>query len=117
MNVLTILHTNGRGYWSSVKKAIKIVDLKVPYISEDNSFGELRVYFSRSWNVKNYGLIYSDPLFKHQLCAWLAGMGIDASDVCYSEQGMQGHNYVSFDVGRTFLQEWTNRNGVAAMTT
>ena len=34
------------------------------------------------------------------------GFGPDAIlDVSYSEQGMQGHNYVSMDVGKQFILE------------
>jgi hypothetical protein len=33
----------------------------------------------------------------------LAAKGFDASDVSYSEQGMQGDAYVSCDVGERFI--------------
>jgi hypothetical protein len=33
----------------------------------------------------------------------LTSMGFDASDVSYSEQGMQGDKYVSCDVGECFI--------------
>jgi hypothetical protein len=31
---------------------------------------------------------------------------VAGDDVDYSEQGMQGDNYVSFDVGAKFLKSW-----------
>jgi hypothetical protein len=33
----------------------------------------------------------------------LDNLGFDASDVSYSEQGMQGDTYVSLDVGECFI--------------
>jgi hypothetical protein len=36
----------------------------------------------------------------------LTSMGFDASDVSYSEQGMQGDNYVSCDVGELFINTY-----------
>jgi hypothetical protein len=33
----------------------------------------------------------------------LTAKGFDAGDVSYSEQGMQGDNYVSCDVGERFI--------------
>jgi hypothetical protein len=37
------------------------------------------------------------------LCFMLDNLGFDASDVSYSEQGMQGDTYVSLDVGECFI--------------
>jgi hypothetical protein len=33
------------------------------------------------------------------------------SDVSYSEQGMQGDDYVSCDIGKPFLDSWTAKFG------
>jgi hypothetical protein len=33
-------------------------------------------------------------------------------DLCYSEQGMQGDDYVSFDIGADFLRSWEAKFGV-----
>jgi hypothetical protein len=38
-----------------------------------------------------------------ELVDLLTAKGFDASDVDYSEQGMQGDNYVSLDVGECFI--------------
>jgi hypothetical protein len=51
-------------------------------------------------------LIYTDSLFLASLKRILAEQGFDASDVTYSEQGMQGTDYVSLDVGPKFLTSW-----------
>jgi hypothetical protein len=116
LKVNATLHTCGDGYWSSKARAVRIKELRVPYIDEiDMDFGELRVYFDRNdWDVNSDGLIYTDSLFKKELKEFLTSIGIDASDVSYSEQGMQGDYYVSLDVGGKFLASWTAKTAVEA---
>ena len=104
------LHTAGDGYWSNKAKAVEITGLQLAYINDELDFGELRVRFNtNTWDVNKDGLIYTDTLFEAELCALLTDLGFDASEVSYSEQGMQGDNYVSFDVEEcfinTFMQE------------
>jgi hypothetical protein len=55
------------------------------------------------------GLIYTDKGFMTELKALLEANGLDASDIGYSEQGMQGENYVSLDVGENFIGSWLDR--------
>ena len=98
------LHTNGTGYWSNKRKAVEITGLQLAYTNDELDFGELRVRFNTAtWDTAKDGLIYTDSLFLDELCALLANMGFDVSDVDYSEQGMQGDNYVSLDVGECFI--------------
>ena len=107
--------TSGDGYWSDVAKEVDIEDMRIAYVSDEGDFGELRVYFTKdSWDVDNDGLIYTDKQFMTELRTALTGAGFDASDVDYSEQGMQGDNYVSLDVGPSFLNSWTNIVGINA---
>jgi hypothetical protein len=74
------------------------------YTNDELDFGELRVYFNtKTWDVNKDGLVYTDSQFMTELCALLTQLGFDASDVSYSEQGMQGDNYVSCDVGECFI--------------
>lgn len=107
--VVKTLHTNGNGYWSNVAKAVGVTAMCLGYVDEDGEFGELRVYFNTdTWKTTADGLIYTDKLFKQELRAWLSELGFNAKavdDVSYSEQGMQGRNYVSLDVGKYYLQE------------
>lgn len=85
------LHTDGKGYWSAKKKAVKITEIEV-------SKNELRVYFDQSsWCVNDDGLIYTDRLFLKELIDYLKSHGPHVK-VDYSEQGMQGDNFVSFDI-------------------
>jgi hypothetical protein len=99
------LNTNGQGLWSNVAKAVRVVDMRMSYISEEKDYGELRVYFdTRTWNVDTDGLIYSDRQFLQELNACLLQRGL--AEASYSEQGLQGQDYVSLDVEQDFLQAW-----------
>jgi hypothetical protein len=98
-------NTNGKGYWSRAVKAVRITDLRLGYVSDEKDFGELCVYFNtEDWDVNVDGLIYTDKQFLKELNAFLVAQGLCAAE--YSEQGMQGDNYVSLDVGAKFLQAW-----------
>ena len=71
------------------------------------------VYFNTAdWDVDKDGLIYTDTQFKQELNAFLAEQGLGQAD--YSEQGMQGDNYVSCDVGKAFLKSWDAKFKVLA---
>ncbi len=107
--VTAILSTDGLGYWSEVAKDVKVTGFDLAYINDERDFGELRVYFdTKSWNVYTDGLIYTDRNFEYQLKDLLTQLGLDNSDVGYSEQGMQGDNYVSFDVCEKFIASYSS---------
>jgi hypothetical protein len=102
------LNTNGLGYWSRTAKAVEIVDMRVTYVNDEKDFGELRVYFNTAtWDVNTMGLIYTDKQFKRELNEFLVAQGLATAD--YSEQGMQGDNYVSCDVEGDFLTAWERK--------
>jgi hypothetical protein len=102
--VTATLNTNGNGYWSNTKAAVEITALQLSYTNDELSFGELRVYFNtKTWDVNKLGLIYTDKQFMRELKELLVQKDFDASDVSYSEQGMQGDTYVSCDVGERFI--------------
>ena len=107
-------NTNGLGYWSNKAKAVGIVDMRVAYINDERDFGELRVYFNtEDWDVNTDGLIYTDKQWRNELQAFLDTHGLPGKDISYSEQGMQGDNYVSMDiVTAKFLQAWEAKFGV-----
>lgn len=107
MNFDSIIPTNGQGLWSDVAKNVRTTKIDVVYIDEEYDFGELRVYFDvTTWDTNEDGLIYTDPLFLSELKLLLNIENLDASDVSYSEQGMQGEDYVSFDIGPKFIKSW-----------
>ena len=101
------LHTNGKGYWSRNVAAVEITGLQLSYTNDELDFGELRVRFNtKTWDVNKDGLIYTDKQFMTELKELLTAKGFDASDVSYSEQGMQGDTYVSCDVGELFINTY-----------
>ena len=98
------LNTNGKGYWSRTATAVEVTGLQLAYTNDELDFGELRVRFNtNTWDTKTDGLIYTDKQFMTELKELLTAQGFDASDVSYSEQGMQGDTYVSCDVGECFI--------------
>jgi len=102
--VTATLNTNGTGYWSNKRKAVEITGLQLSYTNDELDFGELRVRFNtNTWDTNKDGLIYTDKQFMRELKELLTVQGFDASDVSYSEQGMQGDTYVSCDVGECFI--------------
>jgi hypothetical protein len=101
--------TCGDGYWSNIAKEVFVEKIAM-FISTENYAdegedaeycdGDLQAYFTEeTWN-DSYGLIYTDSEFLACVHTALieAGISIEAAeDVCYSEQGMQGDEYVSMD--------------------
>ncbi len=111
----TIFSTSGGGYWSNVAKPVVITNMRVAYVNDENDFGELRVYFdTKTWDVNEDGLIYTDKGFMTDLRNFLALQGLNNLDVEYSEQGMQGDNYVSLDIGKDFLDAWDAKFNLVA---
>lgn len=102
----TVFNTCGDGYWSEVSKAVRITDMRLGYVNDEKTFGELCVYFNtQDWDVNVDGLIYTDSLFLDELQDFLHEQELN-TEVSYSEQGMQGTNYVSLDVGEGFIKAW-----------
>jgi hypothetical protein len=104
--------TNGKGWWSNELRRIACTSAEL-YLLDDSDdgklnfdFGELRVYFNnKSWDIKTHGLIYTDPAWLKDLRAYLLSIGFTSAavkSVDYSEQGMQGNDYVSLDTGKSF---------------
>lgn len=111
---IATLHTAGDGYWSNTAKAVRVTGLVLGYVSDEEDFGELCVQFNTDdWRVDKDGLIYTDSVFMQELQELLQKMGYtaeEAADVNYSEQGMQGDNYVSCDIGELFLTAYARLN-------
>lgn len=111
--VTATFNTAGDGYWSNVKQAVRITGMNLGYVADDKEFGELRVYFNtEDWDVNTDGLIYTDSSFEEELNAFLTAQGL--CEVHYSEQGMQGDNYVSLDVDGDFIKLWEAKYGYAS---
>jgi len=103
------LETDGKGLWSKIKKKVKVT--KVKYGKWDGK--ELCLYFNKkSWDVEKYGLIYTDRRFINDFRKYLISKGIPkkaAIDIDYTEQGMQGDDYVSLEYGKTFQNYLINK--------
>jgi hypothetical protein len=115
MNLKTnfICNTDGKGLWSKRRKAVTIHEIALTYTDSLKTHGELIAAFqTKEWDIERDGLIYTDNTWLSCFREHLKGMGfssVAANDVDYSEQGMQGDNFVSMDVGETFLKEWHQR--------
>ena len=112
-DAIATLHTAGNGYWSERAAAVRITEVKLfaRKYNDGDMFGELCVHFNTNdWRVDNDGLIYTDKLFMHELRKYLTAQGYEGSDVSYSEQGMQGDNYVSCDAGADFIISYCAMN-------
>jgi hypothetical protein len=104
------LPVDGTGLWSKTKATVTVVDMQIGYRDETDEHGELRVYFDTAdWNTATNGLIYTDSGFARALRRFFDANDISSATVGYSEQGMQGHDYVSFDVGAQFLADWDHK--------
>lgn len=104
MNVLMYANTNGRGYWSDRKAEVKIDEIKIGrYTQIDFDSKHNMIYIdakfdSATWRVFRDGLIYTDNRFIKEFRLGLQELGMSrrlANKVDYTEQGMQGKNYVS----------------------
>lgn len=113
-----VLNTNGNGLWSDVERAVRIVDMVLDigteYEDDKTIFGEFRVYFNtEDWDTSKDGLIYTDKGFMRELREFLTAHGLPGEDVSYSEQGMQGDDYVSCDAGTKFYNAWMQKFNIA----
>lgn len=104
--------TSGDGYWSAKKKNVYIFDAMLvtwtPLSEGCPTHGELRVFFNEDWNVYQDGYIYTDSRFLKELKEDFINLGFSqkaVEDIDYSEQGMQGNNFVSLDAGSIFTQQ------------
>lgn len=105
--------TEGTGLWSNQRADVHIIKLILHTWDYEgkNDVGHLNVVFDlKSWNTVTDGLIYTDPFFEIELKQHLKKLGLPG-DIGYSEQGMQGENYVDFDVGASFIKKFFTING------
>jgi hypothetical protein len=108
-------NTNGVGLWSKHKTSVDVKELELHYLSRNPEKkevyrGELRAVFSiKTWDTYKHGLIYTDRGWIKDFRQKLIQNGFSkkaAKAVDYSEQGMQGDNYVSLDAGSDFIKEF-----------
>ncbi len=105
--------TGGDGFWTDRSSVTRITRLELAFVSNDGRFGELRAHLDpSSWNAEQLGYVYTDRTWIATFRLLLESLGFSgaqASRVNYSEQGMQGDDYVSMDVSEPFLEAWKAR--------
>jgi len=102
------IHTQGDGLWSTKQRTVRVVRVELAYCNDEGTWGELRAYFNHGWDCDTDGLIYTDKRWIEEFRALMKTLGfspVAIDDISYSEQGMQGTDFVSMDVTKTFLQE------------
>jgi hypothetical protein len=107
------LTTGGNGDWSNEERTVAVTGVALlhcenDYDENDADDFELRICFNtRSWNNNRHGLIYTDSRWMRELIAHFNKLGLPGRAVDYTEQGMQGDNYVSCCVDKKqFLTTW-----------
>jgi hypothetical protein len=91
--------------WHRTHKQVRVL------YAELKEYNHLWVVFDENtWDVNTEGLIYTDPI-------WLKGLRdefdrrgfspLTMKGVCYSEQGLQGDDYVDLDITNEFIAEWS----------
>lgn len=106
----------------SGKVTITLMELKIRFWHgwDDFSAG-LNLYFDNSWDVETNGIIYTSKLFLKEFREYLKvnyNFSDEAvKDLYYSESGMQGDDYVNFDVGDLFYKEFINIPEIAKKIT
>lgn len=117
-------HTNGKGLWSKEVKTIPFT-LELPgrvYCWWDEDFkvyGHAHANFStRKWDTWKHGLIYTDKQFIKDVQKTLKEFGVkNYNDIHYSEQGMQGDNYVDMDIGDKLIKELIKNEIIVVLDT
>lgn len=104
--------TNGRGLWSNIERKVDIDSIVVHWADMDINDEpwrsvEVRVGFTpETWDINEDGLIYTDTRFTAGVRKILKnrGLALISKDLNYTEQGMQGENYVSMEITLTDAQ-------------
>jgi len=84
-----------------------VIALKFIY-SEGEKMGFLQAYFDKSWCLRTNGLIYNNPHWIKDLRKEISNLlkiKINSTDITYSEQGMQGNNYVHMDISNKIIKQ------------
>ena len=104
--------TNGKGWWNDVIRKARITQIEIESITDDNAdqidFRDktqtpaamiIRVYFNpKDWNTEKHGLIYRDKNWLAEFGKGLLKVGLPSEGLYYTEQGMQGDDYVSMSI-------------------
>jgi len=102
--------TNGKGLWSVDTRSVPITKIVLEVGELSAHFYDFSLYLpvyvnayftKKDWNTDKHGLIYTDALwlkdFKKQFAKQFPSLAWAANKIDYTEQGMQGDNYVSLE--------------------
>jgi hypothetical protein len=109
-------HTDGKGLWSKCITSVMCLDAKVIAYpiedDDDDEFGEMQIHFDpETWICTYKNVIYTDPLFLAEVRTYFKNKGV-LGKIHYSERGMQGNDFVSFDVDAKFVNNFRQLAGV-----
>ena len=90
------IRTNGKGLWSDKATTVNIIGYEITDISKEYNYAYIRLYFDNSWDVSKDGFIYTDTLFLMEAKRLLKPI-LNFGYIDYTEQGMQGINFVSLE--------------------
>ena len=95
--------TDGSGWWTDHRASVH----GHLSIKREGPYANARFYWNNgSWYVPKFGLIYTDSGFLSSLREQLTACGFNlTSHIDYSEQGMQGDDYVDLDASLAFADE------------
>jgi hypothetical protein len=114
LGTLTVT-TDGAGKWTDELRSVPLrlvveTDTEIDRDEEGKiSYASCAVYgyFDTSvWNVNQVGLLYTDDAVEKQVQDWLTAQGFPASGIGWSEMGMQGPDYVHFDMDFDALEKF-----------
>ena len=107
-------HTDGSGFWSE-KIAYLNFEISVDQIwntaetkkEKPDYYGQLNAYFDpKVWDTEKFGLIYTDKAFDKSVSDALRKAGFKYYNrLETSEQGMQGDNFVNYDLDNPLAAE------------
>jgi hypothetical protein len=96
-NVNWAIQTGGDGFWSSRSAVVEVTEISLNWTG-DNGHVEVNITFDpNTWNVERDGLIYTDRLFLEGLRRKFVELLGHNIALDYTEQGMQGDDYVSLE--------------------
>jgi len=105
-----LCQTKGDGHWSGNTRTVATSKIEMEVGDIDASLYwckvflpvHMKVYFpKKSWDTDKHGLIYTDSLwlkdFRKQFAKQFPSLAWVVKKIDYTEQGMQGDNYVSLE--------------------
>lgn len=115
IRILKDIETDGSGCWTKKSKKVRITKIEWQVNEYDDELGfqpetSCCIYFTnKSWDTGKDNFIYTDQGFMNNLKKYLLSLvergklpkDLPWEDIGYSEQGMQGHDYV-----HTVLGDW-----------